>query len=232
MNLAFIMRCFRLWGSLMVLAHAAFPTTAAESSIAVANVPGFPGASVTVPVSLRQPAGEVVALQYDIRFDARRVASGGAVGTTRLKNHVVKSREIAPGVRRTLVYSLQNAPVPGTNGPVVQSAFTVDPLESVGSGPLTPTAAVVARADGTAVPTVGLSSGTIFVRPVNLLSDGKVQFFLPSTLDQRYAIQSSTNFVDWLTFSTNVATGDFMSLLDAEAKGAPYRFYRWELLPK
>jgi hypothetical protein len=153
-----------------------------------------------------------VAAQFDVAFNA------------------VKSRQIAPGVRRTLAYSLSNTNVPGTNGPIVTLPFTVSPQETAGSGPLTPGNVILARADGTALAPVGLSAGTIFVRTVNLLPDGHVQFFLPSTNDQRYAIQATSNLVDWVNISTNTATGEFMDLLDVDAAGLPYRFYRWELL--
>jgi hypothetical protein len=202
----------------------------AQTSLSVGNVPGYPGATVSVPVSLRQPAGSAAAAQFDVAFNAGKVSAGAPVATARLANHTVRSREIAPGVRRTLVYSLTNAAVAGTNGAIVTLPFTVSPQETVGSGPLTPDNVILARADGTALAPVSLGAGTIFVRPVNPLPDGTVQFFLPSTNDQRYAIQATTNFVEWLNISTNTATGDFINLLDPGATNHPYRFYRWELL--
>lgn len=202
----------------------------AQVSVSVGNAPGYPGGTVSVPVSLRQPAGNAVAAQFDVVFNVNKVSAAGAVGTVRLANHTVKSREIAPGIRRTLVYSLNNTNVPGTNGPIVQMPFTVSPQETIGSGPLTLGNVVLANADGTALTPVGLGAGAIFVRPVNLLPDGHVQLFLQSTQDQRYIIQATTNLVNWLNISTNTATGDFMNLLDMNASGLPYRFYRWELL--
>ena len=72
-----------------------------------------------------------------------------------------------------------------------------------------------------------LNAGAIFVRPVNPLPDGTVQFFLSSTPDLQYTIQATTNLVNWSNISTNVATGDFMNLLDTEAGAYPFRFYRW-----
>jgi hypothetical protein len=44
-------------------------------------------------------------------------------------------------------------------------------------------------------------------------------------------IQGTTNLVDWVNLSTNVATGSFLDLVDVDAANAPYRFYRWQLLP-
>ena len=103
--------------------------------------------------------------------------------------------------------------------------FTVSPQERVSSGPLTPGSAVVARPDASPVGPVSLGSGTIFVRQVNLLPDGHAQFFLPAQPDERYLIQATTNFVNWVNLSTNLATGDFMDLLDLEATLYPYRFF-------
>jgi hypothetical protein len=147
-----------------------------------------------------------------------------------LTNHTIKSREIAPGVRRTLVYSLSNTNVAGTNGPIVQLPFTVSPQETINSGPLTPSNVIVAQADGTAVAPVSLSVGRIFVQPVNLLPDGQAQFFLPSVEGRRYVIQASSNLVEWVPLSTNLATSSFMNLEDIGAANYPHRFYRWLLL--
>lgn len=202
----------------------------AQTSLSVGNVPGYPGGMVSVPVSLRQPGGGAVAAQFDVAFNAGKVSAAGAVATARLAHHTVKSREIAPGVRRTLVYSLSNTNMAGTNGAIVQMPFTVSPQETVGSGPLTPGNVIVSRADGTALAPVSLSVGRIFVQPVNLLPGGQAQFFLPAIEGRRYVIQASSNLVQWVAISTNVATSSFMDLEDVDAANYPYRFYRWELL--
>ncbi len=201
-----------------------------QTSLTVGHVPGHPGTMVSVPVGLRQPMGSTVAAQFDVAFNASKINGGAAIGTPRLANHTVKSREVSPGVRRTLIYSASNAAVSGTNGPIVSLLFTVSPQETVGSGPLTPGNVVLATPDGNALAPVSLSIGTIFVRPVNLLPNGHVQFFLSSTEGQRYAIQATTDLVNWVNISTNTATSSFMHLVDIDAAAYPYRFYRWELL--
>jgi hypothetical protein len=180
---------------------------------------------------MRQPAGSVVAAQFEVAFNAGKVSAGAPVKTARLAHHTVKSREIAPGLRRTLIYSANNGVILGTNGPMATLPCLVPPLETVGSGPLTPDHVILAAVDGQALAPVVLSAGTIFVHPVNVLPDGQVQFFLYSTEDQRYLIQATTNLVDWVTLSTNTATGSFMDLMDIDAAGHPYRFYRWQSLP-
>ncbi len=202
----------------------------AQTILSVGNVPAFPGATASVPITLRQPGREVVAAQFDLAYNAAKVVAGAPVATARLAGHTVRSREIAPGVWRTLIYSMSNTNWAGTNGPLVRMPFTVSPQETVGSGPLTPGNEILARADGSALVPDGVRSGAIFVRPVNLLPDGTVQFFLPSTNDQRYVIQATTNLVDWVNLSTNLATSEFLSQVDIDAANRPYRFYRWQLL--
>ena len=73
---------------------------------------------------------------------------------------------------------------------------------------------------------VSLHSGTIFIAQVYQNPNGEVQFFLPSQPDQRYLIQATTNFLDWVNISTNVAIGSFMDLVDMDAPNYPFRFYR------
>ncbi|HKQ40137.1 MAG TPA: cohesin domain-containing protein [Verrucomicrobiae bacterium] len=197
----------------------------AQTSLSIGSQPAFPGATVNVPVNLTR-ATNVVAAQFDVTFDPSRASSGPAVGDAR---QTVVSREVAPGVRRVLVFSRQNTVI--TNRTPLVMPFTVSPTEYTGSGPLTPVNAVLARANATTLTPVSLSSGTIFVRPVNRLADGHVQFFLPATPDQRYFIQASSDLQQWINISTNVATGSFMDLIDVDAPGYPYRFYRWQLAP-
>ncbi len=203
---------------------------AAQTVLSVGSVPAFPGGTASVPVSLRLPGDRVVAAQFDAAYNPSKVNAGPPVPTARLAGHTIRSREVAPGVWRTLVYSLGNNSVPGTNGPLVRIPFTVSPQETVGSGPVTSGHEILARADGTALALESRRSGEIFVRPVNLLPDGSAQFFLPSTNDQRYVIQATTNLVHWVTIATNSATSEFLNATDAQAREHPYRFYRWQLL--
>ncbi len=211
----------------MVLALFLSPALVAKGQtlLSVGSAPAYPGATVSVPVSFIR-ATNVVAAQFDVAFDPSRVASGAAQTDPVSPRHTVLSREVAPGVRRVLVYSLQNAAI--TNRNAAYLPFTVSPAEYASSGPLTPSNGILAKPNGTAVTPLALSSGTVFVRPVNLLPDGRVQFFLPATPDQRYLIQASTDLEHWINISTNVATGTFLDLVDVDAANYPYRFYRWQ----
>src|SRR4030095_8398181 len=143
-----------------------------QTSLSVGNGPGDPGATVSLPVRLRQPAGSMVAPQFDMTFNAGKVSALAAVRGERLTNHVIRSREIMPGVQRVLIYSLGNAAVIETNATVAHLPFTVSQAAFGGSGPLTPVNVLLARPDATAVAPVNLNSGAIFVRPVNRRDDG------------------------------------------------------------
>jgi hypothetical protein len=198
----------------------------AAATLSVGSSPAYPGLSLDVPVALAG-ASNVVAAQFDVAFDPARVTSAAALPVLASDRQIVLSREIQPGLRRVLVFSLDNGVI--TNRNLARMPFTVAPQEYVSSGPLTPAGAILARADASALVPVVLNSGTIFMRPVNLLPDGRVQFFLPSIPDQRYFIQATTNLVDWVTISTNVATGAYLESVDVDAAVFPYRFYRWKL---
>lgn len=201
-------------------------TASAQTTLGLGNAPGFPGAVVAVPAGLRPSAGGAVAMQFDVAFNSGKVSALDALRGERLTNHVIRSRQIAPGVERVLIYSLSNAALAGTNLTVASLPFAVAPAERGSSGPLVPNNVVLARADSTAVAPVSATAGNIFVRPVNLLPDGQAQFFLASEPDRTYVIQASADLVGWVDILTNTATGTFMDLLDVDAPSHPHRFYR------
>jgi hypothetical protein len=204
-------------------------TAHTQPALSVANAPGFPGSTVSLPVSLRR-ATNVTALQFDVAYNPAKVTAGALVPGALFSNHVVRTREVAPGVHRVLAFSRVNAAVTVTNSAAAATLpFTVSPREYVSSGPIMPSNVVLARPDATAVVPVTLNSGTIFVRPVNLLPSGEAQFFLPSEPDTRYLIQATTDFVTWVNLTNTTATANFMDLVDADAGRYPYRFYRWVL---
>jgi hypothetical protein len=204
-------------------------TAHTQPAVSVASSPGFPGSTVSLPVSLRR-ATNVTALQFDVAYSPAKVTAGALMPGTIFSNHVVRTREVAPGVYRTLAFSRVNTTVTVTNSDAVATLpFTVAPSEYVSSGPIAPRNVVLARPDATAIAAVTLNAGTIFVRPVNLLPSGEAQCFVSSEPDTRYLIQATTDFVHWVNLTNTTATGNFMDLLDADAARYPHRFYRWVL---
>jgi hypothetical protein len=159
-------------------------------------------------------------------FSTNKVSSGTAVAGPSPR-HKIRSREIAPGVRRVVAYSLANTAF--TNRTVATIPFTLSPREYVGSGPITPINILMVKRDGMPLTPVSAVSGQVFARPVNRNPDGSVQFFLPSQPDTRYLIQATTDFVTWESLTNTTATGNFMDLIDTDAERYLYRFYRWVL---
>src|SRR5207247_958319 len=96
-----------------------------------------------------------------------------------------------------------------------------------GSGPIAPQNVILAKGDASAVVPVSASAGTIFVTPLyREPGSGVVDLFFPSEQDQRYLIQATTNFVNWVNIATNVALSSFLDLVDTDAPNYPHRFYR------
>jgi hypothetical protein len=215
--------------SVLTLLCAAFAAVAsAQTDVEIHSTPGYPGQTASVAFSVRR-ATNLVAAQFDVAYNPAKGTMREPELSARFSNHVVRSREVAPGTRRVLVYSRANEPL-RTNGFTGAFAFDVPPDERIGSGPLTPRNLVLARADATAIAPVGARSGAVFVTPVYRdPASGVVDLFFPSALDTRYLIQATEDFTRWVTIATNVATGDFMDLVDTDAVNYPHRFYRTAL---
>ena len=196
-----------------------------QTSLSVGNVPGYPGATVAMPVTLRQ-GGDAVAAQFDVTFNHGKVSALDTLRGVQLTDPVIRSRQIAPGVERVLIYSRNNAGIQKTNVTVANVPFTLSPTEFVGSGPMTPNNLLLAKADATPVTPVKANSGSIFVRQVNRNQDGTVQFFLSSQPDTRYLIQATTHFLNWENVTNTIALGNFMNLVDTDSASHPHRFYR------
>ena len=100
-----------IWIMAGLVALFAAATGFAQTSLSVGNAPGYPGATISVPVTLRQ-SGNAVAAQFDVTFNSARVSALEASRGERLTNHVIRSRQIAPGVERVLICSLNNGGMP------------------------------------------------------------------------------------------------------------------------
>src|SRR5438093_1048986 len=79
-----------------------------DTQLMVGNVRGAPGSTVSVPIQFASDT-TVVAAQFDLVYEATSVSAGTAAGGSAVVGHSVKSSEASAGVRRVVVYSLENA---------------------------------------------------------------------------------------------------------------------------
>src|SRR5947209_5126603 len=106
----------------------------AAASLTIGSLPGYPGATVSLPVRL-QKATNAMAAQFDVAFNSSKASGGEVLPSSLPSNYAVRSREIAPGVRRVLVYPRGNALLQSSSFGL-SAMFTVAPGERVGSGPI------------------------------------------------------------------------------------------------
>ena len=220
---------FRPYTFFVHLVGALFFTTGlsgAETRLTFPTLPGYPALTVPVPVRLTR-ATNVTAGQFDVAYDPSKIIASAPELGFGAPNHVFRSRVISPGVHRVLFYSLNNAVA--SNRVTTTMPFTLPATERVGSGPILPGNVKLSRADATAITPVTVTPGEVFVVPAYVFPDGSAQFFFQSQPGSNYVVQASVNLVEWTNISTNMATGDFLDLVDADAVFYPWRFYRLRL---
>jgi len=210
------------WLSVVLLPGSLIPVAHGQAKVAVASARGYPATLVTIPVFFNSRSN-VVALQADIRFDASGLSSFAATMGTAGGSGVLSSSAPGNGVRRLLMYSPELNKL--SNGVMAHLPFLV--ASNLYSGVLRLSLTNVVVATSAAGPLVSTnSSGAIAISPVFQRVDGGVDFFLNVTPDRTYLIQASSNLLDWLTLSTNVAEGPLIENQEADGFTYPYRFYR------
>ena len=196
-----------------------------QAALKAGIVQGYPGITVSVPV-LASNVPNVTAMQFDVAYDATKISAGDSILGLRLTNHSIRSHEITPGLQRVIIYSLANSTLGRTNPQAAVIPFAVSPNERVSSGPIVPSRVMLSLPNASAVAPTVTTTGEIFIVPTYVLPDGSAQFFFQSLPGSNYVVQASGNLVDWTNISTNMATSDFLDLVDADAVFYPWRFYR------
>jgi hypothetical protein len=223
----------RAWGLLQLLGAAVLLCASAEKlsslpKLSVGRVRSFPGNTVELPVSLRYGTNDlqdVVALQADVVFDATGLSEAAPADGTILGRHLLASSRPEAGLRRLLVYSLENAVL--TNGVVAMIPFTIGPKEYRNFA-LTLANVILVRADGSQVFGSNVD-GFIGVSQVFVAPDGHADGFLnvvSNEVEQCYVIQATTDFVSWVNLQTNSVAGNLLEFNDPNASAYPHRFYR------
>jgi uncharacterized repeat protein (TIGR03806 family) len=66
----------------------------------------------------------------------------------------------------------------------------------------------------------------LYFTSASFLPNGQFQLGFAGATSNNYVLQATTNFVNWIPLSTNLATTNLFDLFDPNATNFPYRFYR------
>ena len=200
-------------------------TAATNAAIISAGlVRGIPGSTVSVPLTLSH-TGSVSAVQYDLSYNPARMTAGTLAQGVFSNDVVLRSRQVAPGTHRILVY--QTSPsVLDTNLAIGGLPFTLPAGQLSGGGRVTITNALAASQTATAVSPLRLRHGAVLADPVFRGPDGVVDLFLTVQSNLLYVVQASTNLVNWVNIATNFTALDYILITDFDAVQYQARFYR------
>jgi uncharacterized repeat protein (TIGR03806 family) len=125
------------------------------------------------------------------------------------------------------------------SNPTAQLYYTLDgslptELSTLYTGPITLTSSsvITAKAFETGFSDSVAASATFALRAPAQFggavygADGQFHATLQGLSGKTYLFQATTNWLEWTTLSTNVATADVFQLVDPSAASYPYQFYR------
>jgi hypothetical protein len=216
------------WRHLALLAALPWMAFTAQAAVElrIGDVTGSPGRTVRVPVQFTADTA-VVGLQIEFVFPSTNLASQTVIPGDALADHQVPSNEVAPGVRRGLVFSPTNAPL--VNGVLFEVPLVIASNAPLGALSLTLTNVVAGNATGGLVQPVSQVGGTLTVVP---LAQGPSITSEPA--DQRTTVRGSAVFevlatgtgqvrYQWFFNRTNPIAGANSALLELTAVGTQDR---------
>jgi hypothetical protein len=127
----------------------------------------------------------------------------------------------APDTNEVIYYTLDGT-LPTTNSILYEGPFT-----------LFANAAVSASAFEEGFQNSVAANALFAVQPVNFTgvnfsTNGQLVLGFTGVIGKSYALQTTTNFTDWISVSTNLATTNLFNWVDPSATNFLYRFYRVE----
>lgn len=206
-------------------------SSAADFTVGV--VTGEVGGHILLPIELGG-ADVPVAVQFDILYNAERLASEPVVKGPAALSHTVASRSIAEGRRRVILFSNPNAPIP--DGVVVEVPFSSDEQGEEGTSVVNLTRIRVALADGTSAPgEPNISPGAVNLTPtlgipvlqdLSIGANGNLTLNLQGGDGRRFEVEVSDDLENWAQLGTVEVAGGTASFVDADINDHPKRFYR------
>jgi hypothetical protein len=223
--------CSGLLLGLVILACAlagAAPVSAAPA-LSASPVSALRESVASAPINITGAAG-IVAVQFDLVYDAGFISAGTLTPGTALHGHIIVPNKISADRLRVIIYSPQNAPL--TDGVAASVALTISTLAPL--GPTTLRLEGVLFSNASAQPIAGTASnGTMTIAPafpprldtLTRAQNGNVSFLLTGSSGTSYVLQNSSDLLNWNPFSTNFLSGASL-LINDSTLGVSRRFYR------
>lgn len=205
--------------------------SAGSIEIAVGSREGTPGSSLTVPVSVSVDP-DVVALQFDLIYDAQRLDTGAVRLQTSLPAHQLLTSEPVSGVTRVIVFSRTNQVIPTSVNFSLDVAIAENQLATV--VPLTPRQVITGNISAVTGGGRQIRAGEVIVRenaPARIgqpvfSPTGAFSLALEGLVGRTITIQASTDFETWTDIDTFVVESENQRFEDDAAAAFPIRFYR------
>lgn len=208
------------------------PNLFAEPILSVQFTAGAPGSTAWVAVNYTTDTN-APSLQFDLIYRTNDLTAGTPVGGNALSDHQVASAEVAPGIRRVLIFSFANTPI--SNGVLAYVPFAIATNATDHDESILFSNVVVSSASASVVP-AGTNDGVLAIAVPPQFSavfptNGSIHLQLAGTAGRNYAIQGTTNVAQpvWVPLYTNTAVGGVLAFDDAA--GLPQRFYRAVVAP-
>jgi hypothetical protein len=110
--------------------------------------------------------------------------------------------------------------------PTEASTLYTSPITLTSSSVLTAKAFEPGFSDSVAASVTFVVSAPAELEAANYSADGKFHATLQGLAGKTYLFQTTTNWLEWTTLSTNLATADLIQLVDPSASNYPFQFYR------
>ncbi len=131
------------------------------ATLSLGTASGMPGQTVDIPVSFTND-GTVVALQFDVQYNATQLTAGMPTAGTALGANGLASSEVVSGTRRVVVTPTSGNAVMAS-GKIITFPLTIAAAASSGNQALTISNVVMSDAGAATVTPTSLGNGTVTV---------------------------------------------------------------------